>query len=307
MIKCPGCSKFLRDGLESCPACGTELPRKEAPKAAPAPGIPPKAPANETVVKDEPARQKHNPESNPQPEGTKAEEAFSQKAGVAADAVADAVREGAGVILKGLNSEGFDVDVLKRYLTTGLQMALKDVKLTLTVGALLALVPMILGVIPLIKYIAPLYGILISPILIGGFYYYCFKLAKNQPAAKNDLKAGLPLALPLVIAGLIMMVAISIGMAILIIPGIFVSACLIFTYPLIMDRRMDFMTAIKTSVNTVLQGWVNYFIFTFVLAVLNALGAICIGVGLMLTIPWTIAAISVAYNDVFKIESVQGA
>jgi uncharacterized membrane protein len=77
-----------------------------------------------------------------------------------------------------------------------------------------------------------------------------------------------------------------------------VAAALQFTYLFIVDKRMDFWPAMQSSHAVVKQDYFGFTMFLIALGLLNILGFICCLVGLLVTIPVTIAALTVAYQQI---------
>ena len=70
-----------------------------------------------------------------------------------------------------------------------------------------------------------------------------------------------------------------------------------FTYLFILDKRMDFWPAMMASHETVKGDYFGFTIFLIALGCINLLGALCCIVGLLVTIPLSIAAITIAYQE----------
>ena len=75
-----------------------------------------------------------------------------------------------------------------------------------------------------------------------------------------------------------------------------------FTYLFIVDKRMDFWPAMQASHAVVKNDYFGFTIFLLAMAGLNLLGALCCIVGLLVTMPVTFAAITVAYKEIVGFE-----
>ncbi|MCU1272570.1 MAG: hypothetical protein JWO48_1, partial [Bryobacterales bacterium] len=71
-----------------------------------------------------------------------------------------------------------------------------------------------------------------------------------------------------------------------------------FTYLFIIDKKLPFREAMRASAAVVKQDYVGYTLFLIALALLNFAGVLCLFVGVLVTIPITMAAVTVAYRDV---------
>jgi uncharacterized membrane protein len=84
------------------------------------------------------------------------------------------------------------------------------------------------------------------------------------------------------------------------IPAIYLSVSWKFTLPLIIDRELDFWTAMKTSRKQVGKHWWHVFGLLVIIGLLNVVGMMLCCVGLLFTIPIGIAALMFAYETIFS-------
>ena len=147
------------------------------------------------------------------------------------------------------------------------------------VATLIHYVPMVIIIIPF--YI----------VLYGGM----FLILPRQRGAEPDPSSLIALIAMLVVLGLIMLVLI-----------ILLSLLFIFSYPLIVDRKMSGIDAAKLSAKAAMAN------FRPLLGLLLLNGLIAFGglllcyVGILLALPVTFAAIAVAYEQVFGLGECQG-
>jgi len=83
------------------------------------------------------------------------------------------------------------------------------------------------------------------------------------------------------------------------IPAIYLSTSWKFTLPLILDKNLDFWTAMKTSFKMVNKHWWQVFGLTILIGLLNVAGLLACCVGLLFTIPVGMAALMFAYETIF--------
>lgn len=81
-----------------------------------------------------------------------------------------------------------------------------------------------------------------------------------------------------------------------------VAAMYKFTYLFIVDKRMDFWPAMQASHAVVKNDYFGFTMFMLLAVLVNILGFICCIVGLLVTFPATIAAITVAYQELVGFE-----
>jgi hypothetical protein len=143
----------------------------------------------------------------------------------------------------------------------------------------------------------------ISSALIMGNFIVSAKLLQKQTPVFRDFFTGFYFFLPLLLLSLITSIFIIIGLALLIIPGVYLIVAYLFASCLVIDRRLDFWPAMELSRRTVHPLWFGFLAFTLLLTVINLAGALCLFVGLLVTIPLSFAALAAAYADLFGFQS----
>lgn len=165
----------------------------------------------------------------------------------------------------------------------------------------------IIGISALILIITGVAHGLLSGPLVGGLLWYYLRRIRRQAASINDAFAGfsgftapfLQLFLGALVSGLLG----AIGLMFCILPGIYLVVAWQLTLPLIQDRHLDFWEAMEVSRKVVTREWWNVFLFTVCVFGLNLVGALCCGIGIFITWPWTMIALAYLYEDLFGTES----
>jgi hypothetical protein len=141
-----------------------------------------------------------------------------------------------------------------------------------------------------------------TPMILGNFIVAA-KLLQKQKVDFADFFAGFQFFLPLVLLTLVSSVMIGLGFVLLIIPGIYLAVAYLFASILVIDQRLDFWPAMELSRNTVTPTFFAFFAFSLVLLVINAAGALLLGLGLFVTVPVSVCALTAAYADIFGLHS----
>src|SRR6185436_13580819 len=89
------------------------------------------------------------------------------------------------------------------------------------------------------------------------------------------------------------------GLFCLILPGIYLWVAWTFTLPLVMDRRLDFWSAMELSRKMVNRHWWKLFGFVLILALLHVAGFLAFCLGLFIAAPIAMASLMYAYEDIF--------
>src|SRR5687767_10803317 len=88
-----------------------------------------------------------------------------------------------------------------------------------------------------------------------------------------------------------------VGLALCIFPVLIVFAFYLFAYAFVVDRKLSFWDAMESSRKLVVGNLVDYIIFVLLLILLNFVGLLLVGIGLLVTVPVSVAAVAVAYQE----------
>jgi uncharacterized membrane protein len=119
----------------------------------------------------------------------------------------------------------------------------------------------------------------------------------------NKLQDGFQVLVPAVLAGLIVIILGAIGWALLIVPGLIVMALYLFPLFLIVDRKMPFWEAMEESRKKVQQDMVGFVGLALAIVGANLLGVVCLGVGVLVSLPISWCAVAAAYRELFTEET----
>jgi uncharacterized membrane protein len=170
-----------------------------------------------------------------------------------------------------------------RWLGAGWRLVTAD----LGIYALLTVVFFLLNSVPFIQ-----------GALIAGFHVFTMKKLAGRRAEFADFFTGFNFFIPTLVASLLIALFTFAGTLLCVIPGLVVAAMYKFTYLFIVDKRMDFWPAMQASHAVVKQDYFGFTMFLLAAVAVNILGALCLVVGLLVTIPMTFAAITVAYREI---------
>lgn len=160
---------------------------------------------------------------------------------------------------------------------------------------LLLIINVVLGVIPVLGTIA---SVVINAPLAAGYYIVARKIMNGEETQFGDFFKGFDFFLPLFLASLISSIFIGIGMLLLIIPGLYLAIGYMFTAQFVINRNMSFFDAMEASRKLITKKWFIFFAFSLVIGLINVVGLILLGIGALFTIPFTICALAVAYDDI---------
>jgi uncharacterized membrane protein len=141
---------------------------------------------------------------------------------------------------------------------------------------------------------------LVFSVLRVGMLYTALRVVRREPVPFNSIFSGFPRIIHIVIADILVSIAVFWGLILLIIPGIFFAVSFSMRGLLIMERDDDCITALKGSWQMMKGYRIDYFLLWVILLGINFVGLIPLGLGLIITVPLSYAAIAAFFNLVYK-------
>ena len=155
----------------------------------------------------------------------------------------------------------------------------------------------------LINTMVPFAGIILGAVLTAGYFLGARKLEQKGKISLEDLFKSFDFFLPLFLAGLIGGILVTLGFFLLIIPGIWFAVAISFSYQLIVFEKLDFWESIETSVKIVNKKWFSFLLLWIVVIAINIVGLLFLGIGLLVTIPFTTLIFYSCYKDIVGLET----
>ena len=150
-----------------------------------------------------------------------------------------------------------------------------------------------------IMLIGNLIQFVIGQLLMGGLYRMAINQVRGGTPEFSDLFSVTDVLPALLIAAILTSLATFAGFLFCIIPGLLIASLLMFTIPLVVDKRMDAITAMTASIDALKPQMGMALVFTLVIGILAGAGALLCGVGLLITGPLALLSIALLYRDFF--------
>ena len=143
-----------------------------------------------------------------------------------------------------------------------------------------------------------IYSILVSGPVNYGFSYAYLRAARGELPEVKDVFEGFKTYWNVVLASLIVNIIVVIGFILLVVPGIVFACKLAFVPFLVIDRKMEAVAAVRESWQMT-NGYAPdvFYIGLLGIPILIA-GAICLGVGIIVSCMWISLAIASLYHAV---------
>jgi uncharacterized membrane protein len=162
------------------------------------------------------------------------------------------------------------------------------------------------GLAPLLILAGILISILLSSLMMGGVYRTAFKQMRGETISIGDLFSGKELAISVLLTQLLVGLCTMGGAILCFFPAYIVAGLLFFAVPLVVEKGMSPVDALRASFEKTKGNWLMFTLFAFVTTLMAGAGAIACYVGALATMPLYFLTIAVAYRDVFGVAGVRG-
>jgi ABC-type sugar transport system permease subunit len=140
--------------------------------------------------------------------------------------------------------------------------------------------------------------LLINPPLSAGVLYFILKRARGDAAGMNDVLSGYTRAYgSLVLAPIVGLILVFLGLACLILPGIYLAVAYSFAQLAIIDRRCGVWAGLELSRRAISRHWWACFLMGIISLVVLLVGVVALGVGVFVALPLVYGAMVYAYLD----------
>ena len=175
-----------------------------------------------------------------------------------------------------------------RYLTDSWKITIKNIG------------TMVVATIVLVALSALTLGILTGPLWAGMILMYV-RASRGKAVKFPEMFNCMYRILPMLGAGLLICILVTVGLVLLIVPGLLVASWMLFAIPLMADKEMGIMEAMRASKSAVgkVGVWMNLLLI-LVTAVIVSLGGAVAGLGALIAVPVSVGMVAMAYKDISK-------
>lgn len=142
-------------------------------------------------------------------------------------------------------------------------------------------------------------NLLLGPFVLG-FYKISLRIARNEQTDLSDLLSGFEFFLPAFVANILIHLIAFVASFFLVIPGLLVLLTYCTTYFFILEKNLGFWDAMEASRAMVWGNFKRWLAVGLMFGIVNLAGLLCLGVGLLFTLPITHLLITLAYEEEIK-------
>jgi uncharacterized membrane protein len=117
----------------------------------------------------------------------------------------------------------------------------------------------------------------------------------------SDFFKGFEKSRSLILLNLLIFVIVLLGLVLLILPGIYLAVSFVFSHPFVWFYDVDPLEAARLSRKTVSGNFGQILILFLILAGINLLGVMALGLGILLTMPFSFCVVYAAFDDIIGI------
>lgn len=147
----------------------------------------------------------------------------------------------------------------------------------------------------------PVTGMILGGPILVGYYLFIRHLRAGKDLDIGIFFHGFYKFVPLLILNLLMSIVIAIGFLLFIIPGIYLTISYLFTHLFVCFYNIPPADALTLSRKMVKGNFTQILYLWLILLGINILGVLALGVGVLLTIPFSACVIYAVFDDIIGI------
>lgn len=153
----------------------------------------------------------------------------------------------------------------------------------------------LLAVLGFALLIALVYPFVVGVLMVG------IRRAADQPITFGEVFSHFGRTLPLVVAAFLMVIMISLGNLLFLIPGIYLSIAYSLTLPLIVERGLSPWQAMEASRKGISKHWFKVLGLQLLIALILMASMLTLGILLIWTLPLAVVANGILYRTIFGV------
>lgn len=150
----------------------------------------------------------------------------------------------------------------------------------------------------MVDYLGIVVDIILTPILSAGVLLTANELIKGNKPHFSFLFKGFSFFVPVLMVNLLSAVMTTVGLVLLIIPGIYLAVAYTFAIMFVLFLKYDYWSALEWSRKIISKNWWQFFSFLLVIVFLNLAGLLLCGVGILFTAPVSMCMLFCCFEDI---------
>jgi len=159
----------------------------------------------------------------------------------------------------------------------------------------------VFSILGVIVFSNPLSGILLGGPFAASYLHMAKLVSRDQPVEFQDFFKGFEKTGPLIKLNLLIFIIVLAGLLMLVVPAIYFTVSYLFSHLFVWFYNKEPSEAIRLSRRTVAGNFGQIFLLFLILAGINLVGVMALGLGVLLTIPFSFCVIYAAFEDIIGI------
>lgn len=160
-----------------------------------------------------------------------------------------------------------------------------------------------LSLLGVLVFSNPVSGILLGGPMMASYFHLAHLARGKQQIEFDDLFMGFNKARDLILLNLLIAAIVLAGFLLLIIPGIYFAVSYVFSHLFVWFYGKDPYQAIGLSRKVVSGNFGQILLLFLILAGINLLGVMALGIGILLTMPFSFCVVYAAFDDIIGIKN----
>lgn len=161
----------------------------------------------------------------------------------------------------------------------------------------------VFSVLGAIIFSNPVSGLLLGGPVIASYFHLAQLASRGQQIDISDFFRGFDKAGSLIKLTLLIFLIVLLSLMILILPGIYFAVSYVFSHLLVWFYDKDPTEAIRLSRRIVSGNFWHILLLFLVLAGINLLGLMALGLGILVTMPFSFCVVYAAFDDIIGISN----
>ena len=153
----------------------------------------------------------------------------------------------------------------------------------------------------LLVFSNPVSGILLGGPVMASYLHMAQLSSRDRPIEFADFFRGFEKTGSLIMLNLLILAVVVLGLAMLVLPGLYFAVSYVFSHFFVWFFDEDPSEAIRLSRKTVSGNFGQILMLLLILAGINLIGILALGVGILLTMPFSFCVLYAAFDDVIGI------
>ncbi len=155
----------------------------------------------------------------------------------------------------------------------------------------------------LLVFSNPISGILLGGPVMASYLHMAYLASIDRQIEFTDFFKGFEKTGSLIMLNLLILVIVVLGLVMLIVPGIYFAVSYVFSHFFVWFFDKAPPEAIRMSRKTVSGNFGQILVLMLILAGINLIGVMALGVGILLTMPFSFCVLYAAFDDIIGISN----